>query len=162
MFFSFSANESTDDVGQVFPFDAAGFIKRANNGIKLNLHLNFHLSSTPANGNKHQSSFWFRIFSHLMDMKDKAEQQKEHFELYGEQNKGSETAIVVCQPCPRSFNYNHHSKSFLPLGAFSVRKFFHSRVEMNAENDVIKFQRHASGILCNLLQLFQSRLAGRI
>jgi hypothetical protein len=49
----------------------------------------------------------------------------------------------------------HHIESFLLL-TNSVRKFFHSRVEMNPKNDVIKFQRYEE---CNFFGN-SSRLLG--
>lgn len=71
-------------------------------------------------------------------MKDKNE--NEFFELHGSETKQNNCNCclsTVSRLVVSSFNYNH--RRFLHL-ADAVRKFFHSRVATNAENDVIKFQ----------------------
>lgn len=71
-----------------------------------------------------------------MVMKD----NKEFFELYG--NKSIRNNCNCCLSTVSTFfsdslNYSHRYKSFLYF-VNSVRKFFHSRVELNPKNDVIK------------------------
>lgn len=86
-------------------------------------------------------------------MKDR----KEFFELYG--NKS--VAIVVCQPCPRSYSIllitTIATSTFLHF-VNSVRKFFHSWVGLNPKNDVIKssigeIQKNVYAIYCDLQTL---------
>lgn len=139
MFFSFSRQWIADDVGQVVAQWCCLFHPNNNGSMWVCIWISIHHQQ-----HQHRSFFWFRIF----------------FRTWWSWR----TEIILWTLCKQlqllSVNRVHArilallitnitATAFFYL-ADSVRKFFHSRVEMNAKNDVVKFQQVLCATSCDV------------